>query len=419
MDPTKPPPPSADVTTGLEPVVQRHRPFAPGSTFGRYRDLAFLGSGGMATVYRAYDPTLARTVALKLIRGDDPQFADRLMVEARAQARIEHEHVCRIYEVGEEGGRPYIAMQFVEGGTLKDWRDEFSLEQKLKIMKEVAEGVHAAHRVGFIHRDLKPANVMVERAGDGGFVPYVMDFGLAREAAAPGLTATGVVMGTPWYMSPEQARGDSKALDRRSDVYSLGATLYELLAGSPPFDSDSSIDVLVKLLSHDPVPVGRPPSAPAGGRADDRDEVPGEGAGPALRLGPGPRRRPRALPGGRAHPRARQRLPRPRDPQGPQEQGARRHRRRGDAGGAGGRRLRAVDARVAAAAGGARRRVRAGGGRRRVADAGRARGAPARHPRGEGAGARAPARASRRAWPPCGRPGRAAPASWRWGADSW
>jgi predicted Ser/Thr protein kinase len=264
MDPTKPPPPSADATTGLEPVVQRHRPFAPGSTFGRYRDLAFLGSGGMATVYRAYDPTLARTVALKLIRGDDPQFADRLMVEARAQARIEHEHVCRIYEVGEEGGRPYIAMQYVEGGTLKDWRDEFSLEQKLKIMKEVAEGVHAAHRVGFIHRDLKPANVMVERAGDGGFVPYVMDFGLAREAAAPGLTATGVVMGTPWYMSPEQARGDSRALDRRSDVYSLGATLYELLAGSPPFDSDSSVDVLMKLLSHDPVPVGeRHPHLPA------------------------------------------------------------------------------------------------------------------------------------------------------------
>jgi serine/threonine-protein kinase len=259
MDPTQEggsrPIPS-DQTSGLDPGVSRQRPLAQGASFGRYRDLRFLGSGGMATVYRAYDPTLDRPVALKLIRGEEPHLAERLLVEARAQARIEHEHVCRIYEVGEEGGRPYIVMQFVEGGTLKDVQHELSLEQKLKVMKEVAEGVHAAHRVGFIHRDLKPTNVMVERTPEGGYHPYVMDFGLAREAAAPGLTATGMVMGTPWYMSPEQARGDSGALDRRSDVYSLGATLYELLAGRPPFDSDSSLDVLVKLLNEEPVPVG-------------------------------------------------------------------------------------------------------------------------------------------------------------------
>lgn len=254
----------SDQTGGLDPGVVRARPMASGSTFGRYRDLQFLGSGGMATVYRAYDPTLDRTVALKLIRGDESILAERLLVEARAQARIEHEHVCHIYEVGEEAGRPYIVMQYVEGGTLKDVQEALSLEQKLKVMKEVAEGVHAAHRVGFIHRDLKPTNVMVERTPEGGFHPYVMDFGLAREAAAPGLTATGMVMGTPWYMSPEQARGDSRTLDRRSDVYSLGATLYELLAGRPPFDSDSSIDVLVRLLNEDPVPVGsRHPHLPA------------------------------------------------------------------------------------------------------------------------------------------------------------
>ncbi len=267
MDPTHegdPRPSPSDQTSGLEPGVARQRPLSPGTTFGRYRDLGFLGSGGMATVYRAYDPTLDRPVALKLIRGDDPHLSERLLVEARAQARIEHEHVCRIYEVGEEAGRPYIVTQFVEGGTLKDVQDELTLEQKLKVMKEVAEGVHAAHRVGFIHRDLKPTNVMVERTPEGGYHPYVMDFGLAREAAAPGLTATGMVMGTPWYMSPEQARGDSKILDRRSDVYSLGATLYELLAGRPPFDSDSSLDVLVKLLNEEPVPVGsRHPQLPA------------------------------------------------------------------------------------------------------------------------------------------------------------
>ena len=164
MDPKPPQPPSADVTSGLTPGVQRHRPFAPGSTFGRYRGPRVPGLGRHGRPSTA--PTTrrsARTVALKLIRGDDPQFAERLLVEARAQARIEHEHVCRIYEVGEEGGRPYIAMQYVEGGTLKDWRDELPLEQKLKLMKEVAEGVHAAHRVGLIHRDLKPSNIMVER----------------------------------------------------------------------------------------------------------------------------------------------------------------------------------------------------------------------------------------------------------------
>src|SRR6185503_13617973 len=129
----------------------------------------------------------------------------------------------------------------IEGLTLKALAHELSLEQKLKLMKEVAEGVHEAHRVGLVHRDLKPSNIMVERTPDGGWHPYVLDFGLAREVDAPGLTQTGVVLGTPWYMSPEQARGDSRTLDRRTDVYGLGATLYELLSGALPFTGDSSI----------------------------------------------------------------------------------------------------------------------------------------------------------------------------------
>ncbi|HET8648248.1 MAG TPA: serine/threonine-protein kinase, partial [Vicinamibacteria bacterium] len=230
---------------------------------GRYRNLQFLGAGGRANVYRADDPVLGRPVALKLIRGADPALAGRLLAEARAQARVEHERVCRIYDAGEEDGRPYIAMQFVEGGTLQSLAAGLRLEQKLKVVKEVAEAVHAAHRLGLIHRDIKPTNIMVETTAEGALVPYVMDFGLAREEAAPGLTMTGMVLGTAWYMSPEQARGDSRALDRRTDVYALGATLYELLSGKPPYDGHSTVDVLVRVLNEEPVPLGlRAPSVP-------------------------------------------------------------------------------------------------------------------------------------------------------------
>ena len=202
-------PSSLDRTAGLALGTARSPEQA--DTFGRYRELQRLGSGGMATVYRAYDPGLDRVIALKLLLHEDPVHAERLLLEARAQARIQHEHVCPIYEAGVEGGRPYIAMRLVDGLPLSSLADTLTLEQKLKLMKEVAEGVHAAHRVGLVHRDLKPSNIMVERTADGGWHAYVLDFGLAREVAAPGLTQTGVVLGTPWYMSPEQARGEPDA----------------------------------------------------------------------------------------------------------------------------------------------------------------------------------------------------------------
>jgi eukaryotic-like serine/threonine-protein kinase len=255
-DPSRP-----DTTMGLDPAQGRSG--VPGGTFGRYRDLEHLGSGGMATVYKAYDPGLDRVVALKLLLHDDPKYAERLLFEARAQARIQHEHVCPIYEAGLEGGRPYIAMRLVAGEPLATAAGTLTLEQKLKLMKDVAEGVHEAHRVGLVHRDIKPSNIMVERTPDRGWHAYVLDFGLAREVAAPGLTQTGVVMGTPWYMSPEQVRGDSHALDRRTDVYGLGATLYELLGGMPPFEGESSIGVLMKVIQEEPIPLGvRSPTVP-------------------------------------------------------------------------------------------------------------------------------------------------------------
>jgi serine/threonine-protein kinase len=262
MDHRDPEPPLPDKTGGLDPAPAPGA-LDPGSTFGRYRDLQLLGVGGMATVFKAHDPTLGRTVALKLLRGDDPELAERLLGEARAQARIQHEHVCGIYEAGVEGGRPFIAMQYVEGQTLKDLSPSLTLEQKLKLTREIAEAAHAAHRVGLVHRDLKPSNVMVDRAESGEWVPHVMDFGLAREAHHPSLTMTGVVLGTPHYMSPEQARGEGRALDRRSDVYSLGATLYELLAHTHPFEGTTSVEIVMKLLTEEPVPLGRrEPSVP-------------------------------------------------------------------------------------------------------------------------------------------------------------
>ncbi|HEX8705959.1 MAG TPA: protein kinase [Myxococcaceae bacterium] len=224
----------------------------PITSWERYQAVRFLGQGGMGQVFLAYDLQLRRHVALKFVIGEDAELIRRLLAEACAQARVEHERVCQVHEVGEVQGKPYISMQFVNGVSLGQLAPTLTLEQKVVALRDAAEGVHAAHRVGLIHRDIKPSNILVERTEDGRLKPYVMDFGLAHDWRQKGTTATGAVLGTPHYMAPEQARGEVGQLDRRADVYSLGATLYTLITGQPPISGSNGLEVVNNISRVEP-----------------------------------------------------------------------------------------------------------------------------------------------------------------------
>ncbi|HEX4420150.1 MAG TPA: serine/threonine-protein kinase [Kofleriaceae bacterium] len=226
----------------------------------RYEPIRLLGQGGMGRVFLARDLRLDRNVAIKFVRNDDPELARRIVDEARAQARVNDDRVCKVYEVGEVRGRVYIAMQHIDGRPLSELASELTIEQKAIVVRGAALGVAEAHRVGLIHRDLKPSNILVERGTDGTLRPFVVDFGLAREWAES-TTMTGTVLGTPQFMAPEQARGEVKQLDRRADVYSLGATLYTALVGRTPIEGPNQLAVLTRVA------VDEPPSP----RTIDRD----------------------------------------------------------------------------------------------------------------------------------------------------
>lgn len=216
----------------------------------RYRIQDLLGVGGMGQVYRALDTRLDRPVALKLLRGGDAETEERMLREARAQARVEHPNVCRVLEAGKLDGKPFIAMQLVDGVPI-DEATGSDLRQTIDLMRRVAEAVQAAHSQGLVHRDLKPGNILVEER-EGELEPVVVDFGLAIEPAEPGLTRTGVVRGTPGFMAPEQISGPRDRIDRRTDVYALGAVLYQLLAGRPPHEGETPVEVMMQATSREP-----------------------------------------------------------------------------------------------------------------------------------------------------------------------
>ncbi|MDE3246109.1 MAG: protein kinase [Acidobacteriota bacterium] len=221
-----------------------------GEPWGPYRLLEVLGEGGMGRVYKALDPLLARPVALKILQHTGGRNQERFFNEARAQARVEHPYVAKVFAMGEAEGLPFIAMQYVNGTTLKEAAPKLRLEEKVRLMAQVCEGVHAAHRLGIIHRDLKPGNVMVEKNSEGAWQPLVLDFGLAWMPEGTALTQAGQTVGTPQYMSPEQARG--QPLDRRSDVYALGVTCFEFICGRAPFEGDQPLDILRKATETEP-----------------------------------------------------------------------------------------------------------------------------------------------------------------------
>jgi hypothetical protein len=215
-----------------------------------------LGRGGMGVVYRAWQKSLEREVAVKLILRGNLATADevvRFQAEATAAGRLQHPQIVPIYEVGSAGGHCYFAMQLVEGATLADRlaAGPIPARDAARLMLIVARAIHYAHVQGVIHRDLKPANILLDPNGE----PHITDFGLAKQlSATTNLTRTGAVLGTPAYMAPELASGDRGIVGPASDVYSLGTILYALLTGRPPFQGASPVDTLLMLLEQDPLP---------------------------------------------------------------------------------------------------------------------------------------------------------------------
>jgi len=240
-----------DDISGLEEPSSDPFDVLPVKRWDRYEFVKFIGRGGMGDVYKAKDPRLGRFVALKFLRRDEPEIMRRFIREARVQARIDHDNVCQVYEVGEVEGHSYIAMQYISGGSLKEISDLLSIDEKVAIMVDVADALHAAHQAGLIHRDVKPANILLERSDDHVWRPFVVDFGIARDVDSRDMTVSGMVLGTPAFAAPEQVRGEVHNLDRRTDIYSLGATLYWFLTDQAPYEGGYP-EILAGITNREP-----------------------------------------------------------------------------------------------------------------------------------------------------------------------
>src|SRR5436190_3642765 len=217
----------------------------------RYRLESKLGSGGMSTVYLARDETLERWVAVKVMHreiSDQPDRLERFRREARAVAQLSHPNVVAVIDAGEDGGHPYIVFEYVDGETLKQRitrMQRLPVQEALAYAIEIARGLAVAHARQMVHRDIKPQNVLIDREGRA----KVTDFGIARQIEQQGVTATGRVLGTTDYVSPEQAMG--RDVDPRSDIYSLGVVLFEMLTGDVPFHADSLVGVAMKHVNEE------------------------------------------------------------------------------------------------------------------------------------------------------------------------
>jgi serine/threonine-protein kinase len=233
-------------------------PLPPGPRLiGAYEVLDTLGRGGMGIVYKAYQASLKRVVALKMILdpGAEEQALTRFRTEAEAVAQLQHPNIIQIYEIGEHDGRPFLCLEFVEGGTLskKLARGLPMPREAAQLVETLARAMHFAHERGIIHRDLKPSNILLTADGQ----PKISDFGLAKRTrldsvSRAGVTQTGDVLGTPSYMAPEQAGGMIRQIGPPTDVYALGAILYEMLTGKPPFEAPTAMQALQMVMSEEP-----------------------------------------------------------------------------------------------------------------------------------------------------------------------
>jgi len=245
--------PTKEVSAPTETLEAAKEELATGSIFaGRYQIIEELGKGGMGKVYKAQDTDLKEKVAIKLLKPEiaaDKKTIERFRNELKFARKIRHKNVCQMYDLNKEEGTHYITMEYVDGKNLKSMirmMGQLSSGKTISIAKQVCEGLTEAHRLGVVHRDLKPQNIMVDEEGNA----RIMDFGIARSLKTKGITATGVMIGTPEYMSPEQVEG--KEVDQRSDIYSLGVILYEMVTGRVPFEGDTPFTIGVKHKSEQP-----------------------------------------------------------------------------------------------------------------------------------------------------------------------